>query len=320
MPNPIAHILAHHPFVVLDGALATQLERRGCDLRDPLWSARVLLEQSELIGAVQRDYLVAGADCVTTATYQATFEGLARRGLDHSAARALLRQAMQLAVDVRDNFWSEADHRVGRPRPIVVASIGPYGAFLADGSEYRGDYTLDEAALMDFHGPRLATLIEAGAECVACETIPNSTEARALARLLLDFPDASAWISFSARDGTQVVNGEPIDEAAASLSGFPQVVAMGVNCTAPQHIPSLVRTLVQATALPVVVYPNSGETYDGNAHAWGGAAADLAMGEDARVWYAAGARLIGGCCRTTPDDIRMVAALRAEQSGKRLLS
>ena len=314
MPTPIADILASQPFIVLDGALATQLERRGCDLRDPLWSARVLLEQPEMIRAVQHDYLVAGADCVTTATYQATFEGLARRGLDRHAARALLQDAVQLAMEVRDAFWAEPGQRAGRPRPFVVASIGPYGAFLADGSEYRGDYSLDEEALMDFHGSRLAALIDAGADCIACETIPNSTEARALARLLQDFPGASAWISFSARDEAHVVNGEPIAGAAASLAAFPQVAAIGVNCTAPRYIPGLVRVLAHATPVPVIAYPNSGETYDGAAHAWGGAAAHSAFGAEARTWYAAGARLIGGCCRTTPDDIRAVAALRAELS------
>jgi homocysteine S-methyltransferase len=257
--------------VVLDGALATELERRGCDLNDPLWSARVLLESPHLIREVHADYFAAGADCATTASYQATFEGFAQRGLDSHRAAELMRLSVQLACDARDTFWAELTNRVGRARPFVAASVGPYGAFLADGSEYRGNYGLTETELMDFHRPRMAVLASSGADLLACETIPCLLEARALLRLLEEeFPDTSAWFSFSARDSTHTNHGEPITECAALLGTHPQVAAIGVNCTAPEFVSELVQHAHAATSKPILAYPNSGETYDATHKLWNG--------------------------------------------------
>jgi len=316
--NPIAAILRDYPIVVLDGALATELERRGCDLRDPLWSAKVLLEAPELIRQVHADYFLAGADCATTASYQATFAGLARRGLSSVEAAALMRRSVGLACEARDAFWADPAHRIGRPRPFVAASVGPYGAFLADGSEYRGDYDLSEAELIAFHRPRIAALLEGGAELLACETIPCLREARALARLLAEFPAASAWISFSARDGAHTHHGERLADCAAWLDAYPQVAAVGVNCTAPAFIPDLIRAIGSATDKPIVVYPNSGESYDPASHRWQGQSVCARFAEDAHIWQAAGARLIGGCCRTTPAHIQAVAAWARRRSGAEL--
>lgn len=311
--NPIAAILRDYPTVILDGALATELERRGCDLRDPLWSAKVLLEAPELIRQVHIDYFLAGADCATTASYQATFAGLARRGLGPAEAAALLQRSVGLACEARAAFWADPAHRVGRPYPFVAASIGPYGAFLADGSEYRGDYGLSAAELIAFHRPRIAALLAGGAELLACETIPCLLEAQALVQLLAEFPTASAWISFSARDGAHTHHGERLADCAAWLDDYPQVAAVGVNCTAPTFIPDLIRAMRSATAKPIVVYPNSGEHYDPASRSWQGQSVDACFAADARDWYAAGARLIGGCCRTTPAHIRAVAAWARRQ-------
>lgn len=308
MSNPLTLHLEHHPLLILDGALATELEQRGCDLRDPLWSAKVLLEKPALIAEVHRDYLFAGADCLITASYQATVAGFMQRGLTPEAAREMLQRSVQLAVEARDTFWRDEANHPGRLRPLVAASIGPYGAFLADGSEYRGDYSLSTAELMDFHRPRLAALLEAGPDLLACETLPSLTEALALARLLTEFPSASAWISFSARDDAHVSHGERLADCAAELNAIPQVVAMGVNCTAPRHIPALIAAARTATRKPIVVYPNSGETYDAARRAWCGPATVDAFAQEARRWYDAGARLIGGCCRTTPAHIGQIAA------------
>lgn len=305
--NPIATLLERYPILVLDGAMATELERRGCNLRDPLWSARVLIEAPELIREVHLDYFIAGADVAITASYQATVEGFMRRGLGREEGIELLRRSVRLAVEARDAFWKEPASRAGRPRPLVAASVGPYGAFLADGSEYRGDYDLSEAELMDFHRPRMAALLEAGPDLLACETIPCFAEARALARLLAEFPGANAWISFSARDGTQVCHGESLAECAAWLDGRTQVVAIGVNCTAPSHIPALIVAARAATGKPIVVYPNSGETYDPESQRWEGVASCADFAAEAQIWHERGARLIGGCCRTTPDYIREIA-------------
>lgn len=306
--NPIASILRDYPLIVLDGALATELERRGCDLRDPLWSAKVLLEAPELIRQVHLDYFLAGADGVITASYQASVEGFTRRGLAPSEALALIQRSVYLAREARDAFWADPAHRVGRPRPFVAASVGPYGAVLADGSEYRGDYGLDEAALIEFHRPRLAALLAAEPDILACETLPCLLEAQALMRLLAEFSEASAWISFSARDGAHTCHGERLTNCAAALDACPQVVAIGVNCTAPQYIPALIDAIRAATNKPIVVYPNSGESYDATHHCWQGIGTVASFAEQARVWAARGARIIGGCCRTGPEHIRALAA------------
>ena len=305
--DPIAAILQSHPLVVLDGALATELEARGCDLRDPLWSARVLLEAPELIRQVHADYFAAGADVAITASYQATFAGFARRGLDAQRAAELMRLAVRLAAEARDAFWADEANRAGRPRPLVAASVGPYGAFLADGSEYTGDYGLSEDELVAFHRPRMAVLAGAGADLLACETIPCLAEARALARLLAEFLRQRAWLSFSARDDAHTCHGEPIGECAAWLDGCEQVLAIGVNCTAPRHIAGLVRAIRAATRKPILVYPNSGEAYLAGENAWDGPSETDDLAAQAREWHAYGAQLIGGCCRTTPAQIGSLA-------------
>ena len=305
--NPLADLLEQYPVLVVDGALATELEHRGCDLCDPLWSARALIETPDLIQQVHEDYFDAGADIVITASYQATIDGFMRRGLCREKSVALLHRAVWLAREARDAFWEKPVHRMGRPRPLVAASVGPYGAFLADGSEYRGDYGLSEAQLMDFHRPRIAALLEAGPDLLACETIPCFVEARALARLLTEFPAAWAWISFSARDGAHLCHGETLAECAAWLGACPQVAAVGINCTAPQHLPALIRATCAVTDKPVVVYPNSGEAWQAESRSWQGVSISAAFAAEAERWYVDGARLIGGCCRTRPDHIRAIA-------------
>ena len=304
--SPFDAVFANRKLLILDGALATELERRGADLNDPLWSAKLLIEQPELIRQVHLDYFLAGADVATTASYQATFESFARRGFDQAAAAALMADSVRLAVQARDAFWSVPANRVGRIRPLVAASVGPYGAMLADGSEYKGHYGLTEEQLMDFHRQRLQVLLQTGADLLACETIPCLAEARALARLLAEFPGASAWISFSCRDGLHNSQGERLADCVVALDAFVQVLAVGVNCTAPQYIDSLVEQAQAHTRKPVLVYPNSGEQYDAAHKQWHGNPSASHFAEQARGWHARGARLIGGCCRTSPDDIAAI--------------
>lgn len=289
---------------ILDGGLATELERGGARLDDALWSARLLLEDREAIGAVHAAYLEAGADVVTTATYQATPEGLAPRVPDASAAEAVLRDAVALATEARDVFWSARKNRVGRARPVVAASVGSYGAFLADGSEYVGRYGLSVRELMAFHRPRLAILAAAGADILAFETIPSASEAVALARLLDGWPDARAWLSFSCRDGHHLADGEPIEQAVSRLAGHERVIAVGVNCTAPALVAPLLRAAASATDRELVAYPNAGERWDAASRTWRPGASGASLADLAPQWVEIGARWIGGCCRTTPDDIR----------------
>lgn len=306
--NPLAPFLESAGTVVLDGALATELERRGADLRDPLWSAKVLLEAPELIEQVHCDYFCAGADVATTASYQATLEGFARRGIGPEQAGRLLQQSVELACAARARFWADEENRQGRLVPLVAASIGPYGAFLADGSEYRGDYGLTVAELMAFHRPRMALLVSGGADLLACETIPCMAEAEALVQLLAEYPGAAAWMSFSCRDAEHISSGEAFVDAVALANASEQIVAVGLNCTAPQYASALLQRAAQATGKPLVVYPNRGETWNAATHAWEAGCDAVDFGAQARAWRSAGARLIGGCCRTTPEDIRAIRA------------
>lgn len=305
--NPIASILDLYPVLVIDGALATELERRGFDLKDDLWSAKILLEKPEAIKQLHYDYFKAGADCAITASYQATLEGFMKRGLTEEQAYALLQKSVKLAIAARDEFWADEENRVGRHKPFVAASVGPYGAYLADGSEYRGNYALTEEQLMDFHRPRMRALIEAGAELLACETIPSPIEARALVKLLGEFEGMSTWISFSCRDEAHVCEGEKLEVCIRQIESSPQVAAVGVNCTSPKFIPSLIREARKATDKPILVYPNSGESYSAEKMDWNGDPVYESFGEEARTWYEAGARMIGGCCRTSPEDIQVIA-------------
>jgi homocysteine S-methyltransferase len=306
--NPIASILNCYPALVIDGALATELERRGCDLKDDLWSARILLEQPEIIKQVHLDYFKAGADCAITASYQATIEGFTKRGLTESEAIGLIQKSVKLAKQARDEFWADESNHANRSKPFVAASVGPYGAFLADGSEYRGNYGLSVKELMDFHRPRMKALIAAGADILACETIPCLIEAQAVAQLLKEFPNTMAWISFTARDEKHISEGQVFADCVRQLEDHPQIAAIGINCTSPKYIPSLIREAKNETEKPILVYPNSGETYDAAKSDWNGDPVFYSFGEQAREWYNAGARLIGGCCRTTPEDIGVIAS------------
>lgn len=283
--------------VVLDGGLATHLEALGCDLGDDLWSARLLVEDPDVIRRAHLDFFRAGADVATTASYQASVPGFVRYGMTPREARALIRLSVELAVQARD----AAGHG------MVAASVGPYGAFLANGSEYTGDYDLSEDGLVDWHRERfelLANVLDtAGADLLACETIPSIAEARALARLMREMPSVRAWVSFSCRDGEHISDGTPLRECADLFADLPQVVAVGVNCTAPGFVPSLIGEL---KGRQVVVYPNSGETWDAANHRWLGLTDPVEYGEAAAEWHALGATYIGGCCRTTPEHIREI--------------
>jgi len=294
--------------LVLDGGLATELARRGFDLSDALWSAGVLADAPEAVEAVHREYFEAGADVAITASYQASFEGFAARGYSHDDTVRLLQQSVTLARAARQHVL--ANTLTARRDLWVAASVGPYGATLHDGSEYRGDYGLDEQALMDFHRPRMAALLGAHPDWLACETLPSLLEARAIVRVLHEHPDARAWVTFSCRDGASTSAGDAIAECARALDAEPQVIAMGVNCVDPVLVTPLVRTMAECTDKPIVVYSNSGEVWNAETRCWEGTATRFTAHLD--EWIAAGASWIGGCCRTTPDDIRVVRARLAQ--------
>jgi homocysteine S-methyltransferase len=271
--------------VVLDGGLATELERRGADLSDALWSARLLRDDPAALVAAHRAFIEAGAEVVTTASYQASY------GAFGADTDVLLRRSVELARE--------------SGAPFVAASVGPYGAMLADGSEYRGDYGLSVAELRAWHRPRLAALAAADPDVLAVETIPCLAEVEALCAELadLDFP---AWLSITC-DGTRTRAGEPVEQAFAMVRNCPAVVAAGANCTAPDDIAALVPLARRVSGKPVIVYPNSGEGWDAVARRWTGTSG---FAPDAvRGWIGDGARLVGGCCRVRPEDVTAISAL-----------
>jgi homocysteine S-methyltransferase len=286
--------------VVLDGGLASELEHLGGDLRDRLWSARLLIDDPDLIRRVHLAYFAAGADVAISASYQASFEGFAARGIDRHDAAALLRRSVHLAREAADQ--SGADR-------LVAASVGPYGAMRADGSEYSGRYGMTVKELVAFHQPRLEVLLAAGPDLLAVETIPSIREAEAMVTVLERYPEALAWIAFSCRDSDRISDGTPFREAAALVASCAQVVAVGVNCTPPAFVPGLLRS-VEVAATPLLAYPNLGSTWDPRAKAWRAAGSRPDFKVEAARWREAGARIVGGCCGTEPRDIVDIAAGR----------
>jgi homocysteine S-methyltransferase len=283
----------HDTVLISDGGLATELEARGHELSDDLWSARLLVDAPEEITAVHAAFFRAGAAFATTASYQASFDGFAASGIGRDDAARLMRRSVELAGTARD----DAGHG------WVAASVGPYGAALAHGEEYRGRYGLTVAQLANWHLPRLEILADAGADVLAIETLPDIDEAEALVGLIggLGVP---AWLSYTI-DGASTRAGQPLADAFAVAAGVPEIVAVGVNCCAPADVLPAVTIARDVTDKPVIVYPNSGEEWDGARRTWVGQArwsADLAP-----QWVAAGARIIGGCCRVHPADIAEIA-------------
>ncbi len=304
--NRIEQFLNEHQVMILDGAMATELEGKGLDLNDALWSAKVLAQRPEVIEQVHYEYFLAGADCAMTASYQATIDGFLKKGYTLSQAEGFIIDSVKIAAKARDRFWQDPKNREGRPYPLIVAAVGPYGAYLADGSEYRGDYQISEPELMDFHRRRMQLLLEAGADILACETVPCLFEAQAMAKTVGEFPDASCWISFSCNSEDTICDGTSIAVCAAAMDVFDQVAAVGINCTPPHLLPSLIRNIRTVTQKPIAVYPNSGEVYDPSTKTWRGTSEEGGFALASQSWYEAGARLIGGCCRTTPADIAQV--------------
>lgn len=290
--------------VVLDGGMSNQLESAGHDLSDELWSARLLAERPEAIVEAHLAYFEAGADVAITSSYQATFEGFAKRGIPHERAAELLGLSVELAREA-----ARRAHTKGVARPLwVAASVGPYGAMLADGSEYRGRYGLSVAELERFHRPRLEVLAAAAPDVLALETVPDADEARALLRGVRGL-GVPAWLSYSVA-GDRTRAGQPLEEAFALAADADEIIAVGVNCCAPEDVDGAIATAARVTGKPVVVYPNSGEAWDAEARAWTGRSSFAA--EQVAGWERAGARLVGGCCRVGPGAISGISeALRA---------
>ena len=279
--------------------MATELEYLGAKIDGPLWSAHVLEDTPEKIIAVHRAYIEAGAECIETASYQVSRMGYAEFGLSPERADAALLRAVDLARTAAAEF---PDRRV-----VIAASLGPYGAALHNGAEYHGKYECSFSDLVKFHLERIRVLADARADLLAFETLPSLEEAMAIGEALQPWPELAAWFSFTCRDGQHVAQGRRIRDCAEIVASLPQTIAVGVNCTPPELIVELIGELRQGSDKPIVVYPNSGETWDAENRRWTGEGDPVSFGSYAVQWFAAGAQMVGGCCRTRPEHIRQVA-------------
>lgn len=305
--------------VVIDGGLATQLEKHGAVFNDSLWSAVCLVKDPDLIKKVHLEYLEAGSDILVSSSYQATIPGFLSKGLSAEEGELLLERSVKLAVEARDSFWDSVKSNPGHNynRALVAASIGSYGAYLADGSEYSGHYgpDVDVDTLKDFHRRRLQILVGASPDLLAFETIPNKLEAQACVELLEEENvQIPSWICFSSVDGENAPSGESFEECLKAINKSDKVNAVGINCTPPHFIEALICKFKELTDKPIVVYPNSGEVWDGRAKKW---LPSNCFGDDkfeslSARWRDLGAKFIGGCCRTTPSTIRAVSKVLKE--------
>lgn len=302
----LEQIIQEQGFVILDGALATELEVRGADLNHALWSAKLLKENPALIKEVHIDYLKSGANIIATASYQASFIGFEKQGYTKEEAIHYLQLSVDLAIEARNEFLA-SQNGASLLSPLVAASLGPFGAALADGSEYTGYQNVSIEQLMEFHQERLALIQQTEADIIAFETIPSLDEAIAIKNLLAEQPSKKAWVSFSCKDEKHLCSGELFEDAVKVLNDSKEIVGIGVNCTPPQYIESLIKIAQPITDKIIMVYPNKGETYNPVTKVWeplNGCSNHFIT--DAKLWLAAGAKAIGGCCRTGPLEIQQL--------------
>jgi len=294
---------AAHP-LILDGGLSNVLEDQGCDLNHPLWTAKLLANNPETIIEAHLEYLRAGAQCIITSSYQASIPGLMAMGYGREKAKAIMLKSVELAEQAIANALQS---NIIQTRPLIAASVGPYGAHLADGSEYHGNYGVSEQLLKDFHAERIDILSDSNADVLACETIPSFQEAKVLSDILLNV-DVPAWISFSCKDEAHLNDESRIEECISFFKDHPKVFAIGVNCTKPQFISGLIQRIKpNAGGKRIIVYPNSGEAYSAKSKTWKGLSIPKDFAAMSQEWVVLGADIIGGCCRIGPAHIQSMS-------------
>ena len=315
--NTIAEIIEKNGIMVIDGSMSTALEHLGANLNSKLWTAKALEESPELVKQVHLDYFRAGADCGITCSYQATIPGLMANGSSREEAEKLIARSVEIFQEARDQWWEEEGEKAGRAWPLCLAGIGPYGAYLADGSEYRGHYGVEDSVLDEFHRRRMEILHEAGADILLIETQPSLHEAL-LAADIAEELGADYWISFSCMDDRHICEGDLIRKCAEAFAkDHPRLQMIGVNCTKPVFIEGLIKelraglnTAEEGKKIPIGVYPNSGEEYDPVTKSWHGVGDSKNFGEYALDYMRAGADAAGGCCTTVASHVEQVVAAR----------
>lgn len=307
--NIFEQILLKQKAIIIDGALGTQIQKNGHNVTDLLWSAKFLDENPQVIKDVHTQYLEAGADILITSSYQASIEGFLKKGFSEEKAIELLKLSINIAKETRDEFFKNSN-QVNRIKPLVAASIGPYGAYLADGSEYSGNYNISNDELKKFHKRRLEILIQTKPDIYACETIPSLNEAKILCELLEEFNLTNSWITFSAKDENYTNAGDEIVEAVKFLEKSSVLGAIGINCTAPQYLPKLIENIKLHSSKAIVVYPNGGSKYNPLTKKWEkGEITPIEFAKLSHLWFTKGANIIGGCCETGPEEIKEIRKL-----------
>ncbi|UQS86266.1 homocysteine S-methyltransferase [Nicoliella spurrieriana] len=297
--SKISQWAQQQPTILIDCALSYGLEQRNIQLNNKLWTASALQSHPDIIKAIHKDYFNAGSNMTVTDTYQGSVPGFIDAGYTKEQAIELIQRSVKLA--------REAQAEVTVPQTTWVAgAIGPYGAFLADGSEYVGNYGISEAELIKFHQDRLQTLVEAGVDLLAFETIPDFTELKAIKQLLSQYPGIDAFVSCSIKDAHHISDGTDLLEVQALLETIPNVIAYGFNCNHPEFtVPGLTYLHDHQTNAnqSLIVFPNSGAHYDPSTKEWSQATA-FSFGKAAKEWQAAHAKWIGGCCEVSVQDER----------------
>ena len=287
--------------VIIDGGLSNVLEDLGCDLNNELWVANLLTTNPEALIKTHLAYLEAGAQIISTSSYQATIPGFMKLGYSKEDSETFILKSVELA-ETAINIYLK--NHTPNKRPLIAGSIGPYGAYLADGSEYRGDYKISDVDLRDFHKKRIELFDNSSCDILAFETIPSYQEAKVINELIQHCKTPS-WVSFSCKNGREINDGTSIARAASIFDKNENIFAVGVNCTAPKHISSLITELKSVIGNKnVLVYPNSGEVYDAKSKTWNGTSDPVKFSEICKHWIQLGVNLVGGCCRIGPSHIK----------------
>ncbi|SDA63863.1 homocysteine S-methyltransferase [Lachnospiraceae bacterium G11] len=315
----IKDIVEKYGLLILDGGVGSEVERRGFEVKDKLWSAKALAEKPELLEQVHYDYFKAGADVGITASYQASLAGFRESGYSDEDAEKFIRKSVQIVKSARERFYNELsdEEKSKRPYPLVIGSLGPYAAYFADGSEYIGySDKIGPEEFKEFHKARIEWLLDEGVDALAIETTPSLREPLAVLDYLKEnHPEVPVWVSFNSRSGDSVSDGKPIKDAAKAINDYEQVVAVGVNCVEPKYVSSLISEIKASTNKLIVVYPNVGLHYDEKSIRWKWKHVDneeeerfITFSDKTKQWHEEGANLIGGCCNSTPSDIASIAA------------
>lgn len=294
--------LTNNP-VVLDGAMSTPLEKLGADTNNDLWTAKALIDNEELVYEVHKMYFEAGADLIITDTYQANVQAFEKVGYSKKEARNLIKKAVKIAQKARDDY----ENRTGKHN-YIAGTIGPYGAYLANGSEYRGDYELSVEEYQQFHLPRIEELVNAEVDILAIETQPKLDEVLAILELLKKkYPQQKVYVSYTLSDDDTISDGTPLPRAIHALEDYSQVIAVGINCVKLELVEPALKNMKEITDKHLIVYPNSSAVYDPKSKTWSQPKTSVTFEELIPNWYEAGARIIGGCCTTGPKEIKAVA-------------